>query len=173
MCAATSAYDLGMAIAEYFRRVRAGDKAIRFSRVPSNSHLAEFRPLWGWRLYNVYGKAPGCVWGVKGSTSAGHCVVCRKHLCCGTDCESFNKTTDGEQSHGDYPRQRTPWRYLAYYLGVFSLIPCFGLVLGMPAVLFGISRHLGRPTGIPKSKARAMPSPGWCSASSRRSCGLG
>ena len=29
-------------------------------------------------------------------------------------------------------------RILAYYLGVFSLIPCLGLVLGLPAVLLGI-----------------------------------
>ncbi|MGO9115070.1 MAG: hypothetical protein ACLP9L_38150 [Thermoguttaceae bacterium] len=35
MYAATSTYALGMVIAEYFRRVHAGEKSIRFSRLPS------------------------------------------------------------------------------------------------------------------------------------------
>ncbi|MGO8690788.1 MAG: hypothetical protein ACLQLG_14285 [Thermoguttaceae bacterium] len=33
---------------------------------------------------------------------------------------------------------KNPMALLAYYLGVFSLIPCLGLVLGLPAVLLGI-----------------------------------
>ena len=33
---------------------------------------------------------------------------------------------------------KNPMAIVAYYLGIFSLIPCFGLVLGLPAIVCGI-----------------------------------
>ena len=33
---------------------------------------------------------------------------------------------------------RNPMALIAYYLGVFSFIPCLGLVLGIPAIVLGV-----------------------------------
>ncbi len=33
---------------------------------------------------------------------------------------------------------KNPWALTAYYVGVFSLIPCLGLVLGPTALIFGV-----------------------------------
>jgi uncharacterized membrane protein YkvI len=33
---------------------------------------------------------------------------------------------------------RNPMALVAYYLGVFSFIPCIGLALGIPAIILGI-----------------------------------
>ena len=33
---------------------------------------------------------------------------------------------------------RNPMALIAYYLGVFSCIPCIGLLLGIPAIVLGV-----------------------------------
>ena len=48
-----------------------------------------------------------------------------------------------QPASADFPFQqlipaRNPPALIAYYLGVFSLVPCFAPLLGIPAVVFGI-----------------------------------
>jgi hypothetical protein len=45
--------------------------------------------------------------------------------------------TQGDATGGLIPYKNVP-ALLSYYLGVFSLIPCIGLVLAVPAVILGI-----------------------------------
>jgi hypothetical protein len=44
---------------------------------------------------------------------------------------------EGDSTGGIIPYKNTP-ALIAYYLGIFSLIPCAGLVLAIPAVILGI-----------------------------------
>jgi len=51
----------------------------------------------------------------------------------------------GDGTGGVIP-YKNPSALIGYYLGVFSIIPCFGLFLAVPAVILGIAglRHYGR-----------------------------
>jgi hypothetical protein len=44
---------------------------------------------------------------------------------------------EGDSTGGLIPYKNTP-ALIAYYLGIFSLIPCFGLLLAIPAFILGI-----------------------------------
>jgi hypothetical protein len=46
-------------------------------------------------------------------------------------------TGEGDATGGLIPYKNTP-ALIAYYLGIFSLIPCFGLLLAIPALILGI-----------------------------------
>ncbi len=54
----------------------------------------------------------------------------------------------GDSTGGIIPYKNAP-ALLAYYLGVFSLIPCFGLLLAIPALILGI-------IGLRKRKANPL-----------------
>ena len=45
--------------------------------------------------------------------------------------------TEGDATGGVIPYKNAP-ALLAYYLGIFSLLPCIGLFLAIPALIFGI-----------------------------------
>ncbi len=45
--------------------------------------------------------------------------------------------TDGDSTGGVIP-YKNPAALTAYYLGLFSLLPCFGLALAIPALILGI-----------------------------------
>lgn len=51
------------------------------------------------------------------------------------ECGYFNETPDS--TGGLIPYKNTP-ALVAYYLGIFSLIPCLGMPLGIAAVVSGI-----------------------------------
>jgi hypothetical protein len=54
---------------------------------------------------------------------------------------------------GLIPYKNSP-ALIAYYLAVFSLIPCVGLILGIPAFILGI-RGLGLAKRHPEAKGKA------------------
>ena len=45
--------------------------------------------------------------------------------------------TEGDATGGIIP-YKNPAALVAYYLGLFSLLPCFGLLLAIPAFILGI-----------------------------------
>jgi len=54
----------------------------------------------------------------------------------------LNESTTQPQVTGDATGGIIPYKnppaLIAYYLGLFSIIPCFGVLLGIPAVILGI-----------------------------------
>jgi hypothetical protein len=49
----------------------------------------------------------------------------------------FGSPNEGDATGGVIPYKNVP-ALLAYYLGIFSFIPCLGLLLAIPAVILGI-----------------------------------